>query len=231
MVWHGRRAPSSPPHPHPHPPPRGPRPVHPTLRQGGSRAGPSGRARPHCAQCSAHPFALGPKRAQRAFRLPLPPLDTPPSPRTHPPPPCRSTVSAILCTRSEGELHEVFDSLSEIGGIQFYSFNSVGQILRHVLLKASARGVPPRPPSTHGMLPLRGRRPRCLWSLRRGMSAPQPRPTQQTLLRAAPLISCLRTHPAAPPPLRWYAGTPLRCRAPCRTTRCCRSGCVASWGT
>jgi hypothetical protein len=44
-------------------------------------------------------------------------------------------VAAILCTRSESELAAVFESVSEIGGIEFYSFNTLGQILRHVLLK------------------------------------------------------------------------------------------------
>ncbi|KAL4441473.1 hypothetical protein ABPG77_001977 [Micractinium sp. CCAP 211/92] len=48
-----------------------------------------------------------------------------------------SIVSAILCTRNEAELHEVFDSVAEIDGMEFYSFNSLGQILRHVLLKGT----------------------------------------------------------------------------------------------
>ncbi len=44
-------------------------------------------------------------------------------------------MAAILCTRTEGELAEVFDTMSEIGGIEFYSFNTLSQILRHMLLK------------------------------------------------------------------------------------------------
>lgn len=48
-----------------------------------------------------------------------------------------SIVSAILCTRSESELADVFDSMSEISSIEFYSFNTVGQILRHMLLKGT----------------------------------------------------------------------------------------------
>lgn len=52
-------------------------------------------------------------------------------PNRHPP-----AVSAIICTRTESEVEEVFDSLSDIGGIEFYSFNTVGQLLRHMLLKA-----------------------------------------------------------------------------------------------
>lgn len=47
-------------------------------------------------------------------------------------------MSAILCTRTEAELAELFESMSEITGIEFYSFNTAGQILRHVLLKARA---------------------------------------------------------------------------------------------
>lgn len=48
-----------------------------------------------------------------------------------------AAVSAIICTRTESEVEEVFDSLSDIGGIEFYSFNTIGQLLRHMLLKAS----------------------------------------------------------------------------------------------
>ncbi|KAI3427004.1 hypothetical protein D9Q98_006948 [Chlorella vulgaris] len=46
-------------------------------------------------------------------------------------------VSAILCTRTEAELQDVFDAAGEIGSIEFYSFNTVGQILRHMLLKGT----------------------------------------------------------------------------------------------
>lgn len=46
-------------------------------------------------------------------------------------------VSAIVCTRSEAELAGIFASLAEFQSIQFYSFNTVGQILRHLLLKVT----------------------------------------------------------------------------------------------
>ncbi len=49
-------------------------------------------------------------------------------------------MAAILCTRTEGELAEVFDTMSEIGGIEFYSFNTLSQILRHMLLKVGSDG-------------------------------------------------------------------------------------------
>ena len=53
-------------------------------------------------------------------------------------------VAAIVCTRSETELAGIFGSLSELGGIEFYSFNTLGQILRHLLLKVgvSEGGLP-----------------------------------------------------------------------------------------
>ena len=51
-------------------------------------------------------------------------------------------VAAIVCTRSEAELAGIFESLSELGGIEFYSFNTLGQILRHLLLKVSEEGGP-----------------------------------------------------------------------------------------
>ncbi|PSC75941.1 Triacylglycerol lipase SDP1 isoform A [Micractinium conductrix] len=48
-------------------------------------------------------------------------------------------VSAILCTRSEPELQEVFESLRELGSvdIDFYSFNTLSQIVKHILLKGT----------------------------------------------------------------------------------------------
>lgn len=44
-------------------------------------------------------------------------------------------MSAILCTRSEAELAQIFDAAHDIP--DFYSFNTLGQILRHVLLKVN----------------------------------------------------------------------------------------------
>lgn len=57
--------------------------------------------------------------------------------------PLCNAVSAIICTRTESEVEEVFDSLSDIGGIEFYSFNTVGQVLRHMLLKVRRCAAPP----------------------------------------------------------------------------------------
>lgn len=73
--------------------------------------------------CTHSPLSP-PAQAACAFRT---------APHTHSP--AVRAVSAMISVRSDAELHELFDCLPDMEGIDFYYNQTVGQLLKHLVVK------------------------------------------------------------------------------------------------